>query len=278
MSRAPRNGSIEYARFIGALAIVWFHMALPGSTLALGALQLFLIIQIYFSWGRPLRVQIQRIMVPWVFWSVFYGSAKVAKAVLTGNPVGDVFESWMLLTGPALHLWYLPFSILAIVVAKGVSRLASWNAIYVFGICLAGLCLYWANTTDLPIPFKQWITVIPAAVVAVLCRSPLGEKRVLSFAIAACAVMVAGFGMTGVALQTLVAVSGLLIAITFVVPSSALSDTLGGVSFGIYLVHPFIYSAALSVMQPGEISTFVVVALASILLTLVFRRFAPATV
>jgi hypothetical protein len=61
-----RNGSIEYARFLGALGIVWFHMKMPGGTTALAALQLFILLQVYFGAERALSPQARRLLVPWL--------------------------------------------------------------------------------------------------------------------------------------------------------------------------------------------------------------------
>jgi len=120
-----RNGSIEYARFLGALAIVWFHLHLPGASTALAALQLFILLQVHFGFDRPLRQQVRRLLVPWAIWSTIYAAGKVTQAIAEDTPIVGEFEYWMILTGTSLHLWYLPFSVAAISVVQVLPRLIS---------------------------------------------------------------------------------------------------------------------------------------------------------
>lgn len=62
-----RNGTVDLARFIGAIAIIWFHRPLPGASTALAALHLFIVLQVMFGVTRLMGPQARRLLVPWLF-------------------------------------------------------------------------------------------------------------------------------------------------------------------------------------------------------------------
>ena len=66
----------------------------------------------------------RRLLMPWLVWSVVYGGVKLAEALVEGQPLGSAFAPWMLLTGPAIHLWFLPFAFAASLVLPGLMRIS----------------------------------------------------------------------------------------------------------------------------------------------------------
>ena len=65
------------------------------------------------SFGAYAIARARGLLLPWLAWSAVYGGVKVAEAVVGGQPPGNAFAPWMLLTGPAIHLWFLPFAFAA---------------------------------------------------------------------------------------------------------------------------------------------------------------------
>lgn len=273
-----RNGSIDLARFLGSVAIVWFHLGLPGSSTALSALHLFILLQIYYGAGRSLVAQAKRLLVPWAFWSGVYAVAKIGQAALEARPLSEEFHWWMLFTGPSIHLWYLPFSFLALVVCNAVwQRLSPF--VFWGGMIAAFLgAIYVSNIHALPTPLGQWTSVVPAVVVglALRDRAPGWHNVILWGALAASIAVALGF--TAAAWQTFVAVILVGAAIAFPFPSTSVSRRLSDLSFGIYLVHP----AFVALCQWGTFLNvylmFATVLSLSIGLTFLLRRFAPVTV
>lgn len=275
---ANRNGSIEYARFLGALGIVWFHMKMPGGTTALAALQLFVLIQVYFGAERALPQQARRILIPWVLWSVIYAVCKIIQAWLQGNSLSDEFESWMLLTGPSIHLWYLPFSFLCVTFAWAMLRALPWTLIYLASLLIAAGSLLLANSMFLEIPFAQWCAVIAAATVGLLLKGPVSSRIVMAAFMISLAFAVYVLGWTSGAWQTLVATGVFFIVTEIELSSTPVSKRLSEISFGIYLIHPAIYSVLLLFPVSGTLFGYALVVCISALGVVLLRRFAPILV
>ncbi len=273
-----RNGSIEYARFLGALAIIWFHLHLAFDETALSALQLFVMLQVYFGISRPLPPQARRILIPWLLWSSLYGTAKLAQAILEGTSIAAEFEPWMLLTGVAIHLWYLPFSFLAIWAGRAVFKRLSWPVLYGIGAVLSLICVWAANTQTLPIPLAQWATVTPAVVAALCILGPGDRMLTIGLVLAAGAILTFAVGWDIGAWQTLVATGVLALAFAVPLPSTPLSRMGSELSFGIYLIHPAVYAVLLYGMPGETVLMFLAVSALTIAATWVLRRVAPILV
>lgn len=275
---ANRNGSIEYARFLGALGIVWFHMKMPGGTTALAALQLFILFQVYFGVERHLLPQALRLLVPWVMWSMIYALGKSAQAWLQDNSLSNEFEYWMLFTGPSIHLWYLPFSFVCVVLAQFLLRTFSWPMIYLLSSVVALGSLLLVNSMGLIIPLAQWSTVTTAAVIGLLVKGPIQSRIILTISIFVTGFTVYTLGWTSGAWQTFVAAGVFLIITEIKLPSTAISKNLSEISFGIYLIHPAVHSVLMLVPASGALLNYVFVILLSVVVVFLLRRFVPVLV
>lgn len=235
-----RNGSIDYLRGVGAFAIVWFHLKLPGAEVALGALNMFVGLLVYNGLDRALGERFQRLMWPWIVWSSIYAMAKVADATTAGRPLASEFEWWMLATGAGLHLWFLPFCILAIAV---LVRLQVTG----LGLVLIACASFWAsNFVALPIPFAQWVAVAASAVTgALLARHP--GAWIWAFATAIIALALFGVGWRLSTLPFAVGTLTTIVALACPVRPSALSRILGTHALGLYLAHPLVYAVVLRI-------------------------------
>jgi len=268
-----RNGSVEYLRFVGALGIVWFHMGLVGASTALAALPMFIMLLVYFGVDRALAPQIRRLMVPWVFWSLVFLAAKAAQSALVEKvaPWSD-WHLWMVFTGGALHLWFLPFSLGFVIFAKAMSRFITRPWVWLGLAGSLGLISIWlANHVELPIPLAQWATVIAPAFLGVLMVKWGKPVLVLGLGI--------GFFVGTYALgwevstwPSLVAAGVLLLAFLVPLPSTRVSRWLSDVSFGIYLCHPLVI-AGLAMVWPGmTVSLFAAGVAGSVVVTVVLMN------
>lgn len=113
-----RNGTLEYTRLLAAFGIVFFHAKAPGSEVGYAALPFFVLLLVVMagpsSQNCSLPVYLQsravRLFVPWLAWSLVYGLLKFCEVLVTGTPLHAEFNLSMLISGPALHLWFLPLS------------------------------------------------------------------------------------------------------------------------------------------------------------------------
>lgn len=248
-----RNGSLEYARFIAAVGIVFFHAGAPGAAVGYAALPFFLIVMLVLSAPAVRNASLasyaagkaQRLLVPWVIWSGIYGSLKLAEIALTDTTARDEFLPHMLLTGPALHLWFLPFAFLACLalypLLRGLPERPRPVLITVLTVVAAVLASTQAHLA-LPIPLAQWAHALPAvclgAALALVGRDGTLIFLVISgFAVAALlAGNTPGFGQMGLALACFAACTIVKL------PATPFAMQLGRLSLGVYLAHPIMIS------------------------------------
>lgn len=271
-----RNGSIDYLRFVGSIGIIWFHLHLPGAEIGLAALPMFVALFVCFGVGKDVASLNRRLLYPWLLWSAIFGLAKVAQAMVTGAPIGSEFEWWMLLAGPAIHLWFLPFSYLFVLLANQMHR-QTWGAVNVILVP----CSIWLTETGLPHPFAQWVTVIPAACMGLALNhfGPLSRQaHVLGWGSVAIAVLMMIAGRETVALQYALGISAVLLAFTVQMRATRVSRLLSEISFGVYLLHPLIFALVLLLPLGGIEMQAGVVILGSVVGTSILRRVTPALV
>lgn len=268
----PRNHGIELLRFVGAGAVVWFHLHLPGSWAAFAALHLFVILAVYFGAGRPLERHLRRLMLPWLFWSLVYGAAKLAQAQVMGTSLADEFAPWMVLTGLSVHLWFLPFTFVVVALNTRLHPLPVWAPPLLMGVALVVMRL-----GPYPTPVAQWVHVLPAAVLGLWMATRAGPLIPLAVtATLAAALWVAGFGK-GIE-QT--AIAAALCLIVFLVPlrSNPVTSALASLSFGVYLVHPLVVALLMAVGIGGPGVLFVATLGLSVLLSAAMKRVLPFSV
>jgi hypothetical protein len=80
-----RNGLVDYARLLAAVGIIWFHAQAPGSVFAYVALPFFLVLLALPS-KASVSVKAQRLLVPFVSWSLIYALINIALAVKNNRP------------------------------------------------------------------------------------------------------------------------------------------------------------------------------------------------
>lgn len=116
-----RNASFDYARLLAVFGIVLFHSGAPGAAWGYVGLPFFLLLLGVFaapaaarlSTAAYARTRARRLLTPWLIWSAIYAALLAVQAARNGRPVLADFDASMLLTGPALHLWFLPFAFVA---------------------------------------------------------------------------------------------------------------------------------------------------------------------
>ena len=264
-----RAWSLEYLRIVAAFGIVWFHdSAAPAHWLGLGGLWIFLLISFtLFSRmpsDQPLRAfglaKARRIMVPWLFWSLFYLVLGLWRLWRHGTPF---YEPWMLWTGFSLHLWYLPYlfgaSVALHAMRRSVAALdhpAGTLTITVLGLVMLAINAAWLPATP---PLAQWLTAIPLTLIGcALGRIALlvdrRDRRVATVAVVACvaAVCAARLAIPGHIdhdAVTVIAGTGVFMLVNAcLLPGWAPVRLLSPLTLGVYLIHPFIMDVLVRVM------------------------------
>lgn len=259
MSRT-HNATLDYARLIAAFGIVLFHAKAPSGSIGYAALPFFTMLLLIHpprpqAFSTYAKSRAARLLYPWLIWSAVYGALKVADALSSDQPIMSEFAPWMIVTGPAIHLWFLPFAFVACVVAfKFTPSLP----------VIAGLSLvaFWALDRGLPAPFAQWVFVMPAAMFGLAA----GRHQLSSVIVAG--VIVVWFcsvaGWNAGLMQFTIAGATLLLCMAVKMPETRLSHFCASTSMGVYLVHPIALSFGQRIAHVDGMMLWVIACVASL--------------
>jgi len=248
-----RNASYDYARLIAAFGIVFFHVQAPGARFGYAALPFFLMLMIVM--GLPAvqkqpfltyaRTRSQRLLRPWLIWSAIFGALKLLEVALTHRMLADEFALHMLITGPAIHLWFLPF---ALVACLGIYPIAhavpKQHLMPLIGLLLALALVVHAIRQDqtYDVPLAQWAYVTPAIFLGLglgLIASLLWAQIVVALGFVGIAWVM---GWTDGLFQLGLACAALIACGLIRLPQTRASDLAAATALGVYLVHPLMIS------------------------------------
>lgn len=257
--RPAWNGLVDVLKFAGAVGILWFHLRLPYSDIALAALPMFVMLSVLYGGHKSIADRASRLLLPWLWWSVIYAVGKIAQILLGQASLAEELSPWMLLGGTAMHLWYLPFIFLATVVLHYVS-----SEFLLWASAILAFLLF--NLLELPWPLAQWASVWPAVVVA---RTGCYWPGIALMALALLTPFANG------APQLLLAFLLVLLAQSVRLPSVSWTRKAAALSLGIYLVHPLVASIAGQLLGAAD---FWLVLAGSIALTMLLKAWLPRLV
>lgn len=276
--KAARLANVERLRVLAMLEIVRYHD--HGDRLAVvGGLGLptFLLLTNLFNCTLThkrgpqqfMQDKRKRLVVPWIFWSLFYGAFLAISAYRHQEPISEVFEWNMILAGTSSHLWFVPFAFASAALVAGAqhltrnlpNRATGFVALAVGTVILIGLGLLPEREYIAPIP--QWLLSTPSAFLGfalgrlVLADGPQFRVRTaLPIALGAlalavyCELFFPNFLMQRYATSLLLVLAALLVH----GKSEPVSTFLSPLLFGIYLAHHFIADRVLSHV-PGVAGT-----------------------
>lgn len=245
--------SVDLARFIACFGIVAAHAyALEDDWVGHLSLGLFLVLtgflamQSYQRSGGTYKFggRAVRLFLPWLFWSAFF---RLVDLKVSNSPDKWTLlqDPWTLFVGSAIHLWFLPFVILAMLLVKPVGRLVTTPqrlCAALIALVLLSVPMFWAmHVFTPPAPLTQWLYSLPVYTMGLLVGVAHPMGRSVWPTIAGAAMAVGAYLVTGAApwAWTIFAAVLLFEAFWRVQMHHKALPKLGKAAFGIYLLHPF---------------------------------------
>jgi len=264
--------SIDLLRFVACFGIVWDHARAPYADVGYLALAIFLVLTSFLAVGSFERSKgakfwlsrAQRIAVPWLFWCVvfrivyeWFQRAPGVAPLLT--------EPGSLLIGPYIHLWFLPFVMIFLVVIPTIStQIQTRQELIVACVLLglisvpfallhaeAGLAAWFVAEEKIPQPLPQWFFSLPLFLYGGISAT---AHRMGHSGIPVIAAAIISLVLT-VLLPEFASVQMILAALVFEMVWRIRIDgrwptTLASFAFGIYLMHPIFMLVAFKLFGP----------------------------
>ena len=289
VSRKPRIANIERLRIVSAFAVASFHVDdwFPRSIGVAGFIILLLSFCAFvvnkpepYSITDLAKRKAQRLLKPWLFWSMIYGGLSLVKMIYENLSFSDVFSPTMLLTGTRIHLWFLPFAfvaalLLALIHRRTVSISDSFTittAISIGTLCILG-CSIIQSRLQLPTPLAQWTLGLPAiplgfALGRIKILERIEDRRkyfvfvILSMMAASAVCIVLAWVSHGTwldygskfAIRYFVSITIFCFALNWRGHLDPISRNLALLSYGIYLIHPLVtvpfYQFGIAIQHP----------------------------
>jgi surface polysaccharide O-acyltransferase-like enzyme len=246
--------ALDAAKVVSAIAIIFYHALAPGRELWYAGLVVFLCFSAalhrfkHEPVARTAKERYDRLLKPWLTWFLIYAVVNLANGAPVASGDNILF---LLLAGPSIHLWYLPFIFLVLFIfdcvkahtGKTALKYASLMAMLLFFAAAP----YWRPYSfNLIEPIPQYWHAAPAVLLGL--AFPVSEIR-------ATPLKMVGYG--AIVLSPLLAWNTPGICITYVagfavffvstlIQSRLQLDflkTLSGATLGVYLCHPLIIRA-----------------------------------
>lgn len=267
------TASYDYARLIAAFGIVIFHAGSSGAFIGYAALPFFLLLFVSLGWKSAANLDFpkyingrkERLLKPWLVWSAVYGVLKLAEVAVSDTTIADEFAPYMLLTGPAIHLWFLPFVFFVCLLIWPLARISPLLVGAVAFTSALALQAY-NQGHGLPVPLAQWAYVAPAVCLG-FCLAVITRRVAIICVFAGFSFV---FGWTAGLLQITLAALSIIACQWIIVPQTPLSKKLAAASMGVYLVHPLVFSVFQRTLplEKSNIFTAILVALLSLCIAL----------
>jgi hypothetical protein len=169
-----RQTNWDRLRLLSFLDIASFHMS--GTYLMLGVgLPTFLLLRFALAsrlptpepTGKFIRVRVERLLLPWVAWSLIFGAIGLLIGLRKGLAVREMVDARMFLYGTTIHLWFLPFAAIVGIAVHyldvATQRLPTRP--FLLACALLGVVAAWlaqSYVARLDSPFRQWAFGLPA--------------------------------------------------------------------------------------------------------------------
>lgn len=272
----PKRQDIELLRIVSAFGIVWFHSGAVGSSIAYTGLIVFVVLSMYFfvrrgagsvqsvrpeassaaadtsSAASRLAARAGRLLVPWLAWFGFYALFNLVThrpiVQTAGGPLAAV------LTGPSIHLWYLPFIFIVMTLAEPLldrltAPVLAWSSALLATLDFAAVDVWRPYATQLGAPYSQYFHALPAVLAGVYlacCQAlPSLHRNLLLYAMLFAAALT--WPEASIAVPYVLGISICAAVLSTTPPLFGELDIgrLSACALGIYLIHPFLLGVVL---------------------------------
>lgn len=263
-----RNYTIEILRIVSCFFIVYDHGNQAHWAQQIGDMALIIFILISSFYLSPqknftlfFRKRIDRLTIPWLFWFIFYGllhllGGKSFLEVGNGNVISYIFS------GTRSHLWYLPFIFIMSVITviffnimldrhKLIKNLNLVIYILIPIALLISMPIWRPFSLQLGTPWWCWFLGFPSFFMGIAfsnLNSLFPDKWEIQALYAFIIISISIFmSISGQALGIPYTVAPLLFVLALnkrfnITRYRDFIMQLSGYTFGIYLIHPFIYT------------------------------------
>lgn len=237
-----------------------------------------------FGRKRGARELALTFLVPFLFWFPIYGLWNL----LRGKPLLVESTPLGLLAGTSIHLWFLPFMFVVLLVLNQLKRPALRKPLF-FGSMIAAPLLvvtapFWRGVIATgQMPLGQWVHALPAVLLGIVIGLSDGSlvRRVL--VVGATVITVGVMWRQDVPplfsqVAYLVGMSALLLSMAIPACLTERVDvtTVSGCMMGVYLMHPMALSIFGVVLGKGTLPTATVAFIACTLASLFVQSRIPA--
>lgn len=294
-----RRLDIDIIRILSSFGIIWFHTGIFGHQISYSALICYLIISGYLagydnslSFRNHFKIRFKRLIVPWAFWFIFYGAFNLAKGERFLPENYNFFIG--VLHGTSIHLWYIPFIFLFLVIFDFSKMFLSRSQMSLFSACFSVLYLsllpFWREfSLELGYPYAQYVHAIPGFFIGIFFQLYSSIKNILSrflfFSLLLISISLAFYGDFGFAYFFGIIVSSALMLKerlkflnSFLIKKITATNYLvatSSASFGVYFCHVFIISISKNIFHINGIFLPIIVFIASYLVILTSIKLMP---
>jgi surface polysaccharide O-acyltransferase-like enzyme len=262
---AQRLASIDLLRILAVVGIIWFHTeGAPHREIGYAALPVFLLLFFALitrqsqtcSTRHFLKRRWDRLLKPWLFWSVVYGVGRVTQAVCDRDLscLANLLSLETLLAGTHIHLWYLPYAfasgLLLHVLNRPISKVNNNLVVFVatlVGVLTLSVCTLDTHVSVLRPPLPQWEFGLAALPVGLAVGRSLAMPSHRAQVRHLCMICVATTGTCAIATSFHAGSAPVPYGLAIVLVCLACGWQSNGngfvaavapLTFGIYLVHP----------------------------------------
>lgn len=204
-----------------------------------------------------LERRVQRLLIPWLFWWLVYAVDDTVHAVRHGEAAFAWFEPAMLLYGPKIYLWFMPFIAFAGLLIHLLDRATQkvslpWLVSACLSTALLGFWLCDLEPTQ-PEPYLQWLFAIPALPLALGLGRTLARSRTLqesrrrliaylisSMSVGTIALFIGRSQHHSTVLRYLMGIGTLLVLVLLPQWEDPITPKLQALMLGAYVLHPLI--------------------------------------
>lgn len=283
-----KHQGVEFLRIVSAFGVVWFHTSPICKDLAYSGLISFLILSMYFSSNpnsitKPILVRVRKILFPWILWLVFYGLINVIqKKTFIHGENGFISK---ILAGTSIHLWYMPFIFMAIILFDQIKKHINDRSLAYACACLITLKIItmplWVNwSSHLNAPYGQYFNAVDGILIGVFLANSERLSKTLQIGLVTTVILILLMltlltENSGLSYLIGITITSLIVLFNWNFNLHLNVNWLSECTLGIYLIHPFWYLVVYKFSQPSVWAIPILTFLISAISIFFLKKFFP---